>query len=305
MSNTLTGLVYRLVKGSPLTDQQGDNNLSLIQNFVNGLSNIIAASLNPDGSLKNGSINSINQFANLHTLCDAFALNESLPTGIFVTGNYTVTNSSIRVLTPGSRVAFQADTVNTGATTVTFTDGTTPIAAVPIVKGASLALIAGDILANQVVELIYDGTNFQLIQNANIFASAADIMAGTDATKVVTSAALKSASISFTSTPAVLLLVQGVISINHGLLATPSKVRWVLVAQSAGDLGYVSGDEVDVNAFDPIGGGNPGFSNGANASAVFLVFAYAASGMQVANKVTGVYAAITPAHWLAKCYASL
>lgn len=45
-------LTKRLEKGSPLTSQEGDNNWSTIEDFVNALAEMIGVSLNDDGTLK-------------------------------------------------------------------------------------------------------------------------------------------------------------------------------------------------------------------------------------------------------------
>lgn len=307
MASQLIGLILRLVKGSPLTDAEGDNNLVLIRDFVNGQANVTAASLNPDGTLKAGAINAISQFSTLSLFADTFALNESLPTSSFSGGNYTVTNANITALAVGSRVAWKADLVNTGGDTVTFTNGTTSLAAVPIVKGATTPIIAGDIISGQVVEGIFDGIRLHLMQQANVFASAADIQAGTDTTKVVTSAALKSASLTYvTPTPVPMTFAAGsIINTAHGLLVAPSKVRFVLVCTTA-ENGFVIGDEVNYQDFwVAAGGGYPSFVAGANATSVFIT--YNGLALAILNKVTGVTAGsfVDNANWSVKCYASV
>lgn len=304
MASQLLGLILRLVKGSPLSDAEGDNNLVLIRDFVNGQANITAASLNPDGTLKAGAINAISQFSTLRLFSDTFALNESLPTSSFSGGNYTVTNANITALILGSRVAWKADLVNTGGDTVTFTNGTIALTPVPIVKGASAPILAGDIIAGQVVEGIFDGISLHLMQQANVFASAADIQAGTDTTRVVTSAALKSASLTFTSAAVALLFAPGVvINVAHGLLAIPSKVRCVIVCTTA-ENGYVIGDEVDASYLmtSDAPAVRPGFAGGANATSVFLI--QAGADMYMISK-TGTVVVPNPANWSGKCYASL
>jgi hypothetical protein len=190
MANTLTGLILRIPNGAPLTDAQGDNNLTLITNFVNGLSNIIAASLTPSGSLNTGALNSISQMANIPVFADTLAENETLLTGAFASNNYTVTNPNITAITLGTRISFLAGAANTGATTVTFTNGTTPLTAVPLTKGVNTALAAGDIAANSVVHAIYDGTEFQLLAVLIPPATIAQVQAGTDAIHPVTAAVL-------------------------------------------------------------------------------------------------------------------
>lgn len=59
----------------------------------------------------------------------------------------------------GMRLYFKANTVNTGACTLNVNG----LGAKSIVKSYNIALEDGDIKANQIVEVIYDGTNFQLV----------------------------------------------------------------------------------------------------------------------------------------------
>jgi hypothetical protein len=76
---------------------------------------------------------------------------------------YAVTQSPTPTLIPGSFVIFKAANANTTASTLTVNGGS-PIA---LVKKASQPLVSGDILANQIVKAIYDGTNFQIGEGSN------------------------------------------------------------------------------------------------------------------------------------------
>ncbi len=62
------------------------------------------------------------------------------------------------VYTAGLEATFQAVNANTGASTINVNG----LGVKSIKKNVSTALAAGDILANQIITLIYDGTNFQL-----------------------------------------------------------------------------------------------------------------------------------------------
>lgn len=68
----------------------------------------------------------------------------------------------IAAYTTGLKVVFQAVNANTGASTLAVNG----LATKPIKKSVSTALSANDILANQVVEVFYDGTNFQMLGGA-------------------------------------------------------------------------------------------------------------------------------------------
>lgn len=67
-------------------------------------------------------------------------------------------------LVAGSVVVFKAANANTGASTLAVNGGS----ATAIKKNGSNALDGGDIAASQVVEVVYDGTNFQLLGNGNL-----------------------------------------------------------------------------------------------------------------------------------------
>jgi len=72
---------------------------------------------------------------------------------------YAVTLSPTPTLVAGSKVIFKAAHANTAASTIAVNGGS-PI---NIYKKTNSALAAGDILLNQIIELTYDGTNFQLL----------------------------------------------------------------------------------------------------------------------------------------------
>ena len=69
---------------------------------------------------------------------------------------------AITAYTTGLKVVFQAINANTGASTLAVNG----LAAKAIKKSVSTALSANDILANQIVEVFYDGTNFQMLGGA-------------------------------------------------------------------------------------------------------------------------------------------
>jgi hypothetical protein len=72
---------------------------------------------------------------------------------------YAVTLSPAPTIVAGSVVVFKATNANTGASTLAVNGGT----ATAIKKNGSTALASGDIAAGQVVEVVYDGTNFQIV----------------------------------------------------------------------------------------------------------------------------------------------
>lgn len=61
----------------------------------------------------------------------------------------------------GMEISFKATTANTGACTLNVNS----LGAKTIKKNVSSDLVTGDILANQIVKVVYDGTNFQMVSN--------------------------------------------------------------------------------------------------------------------------------------------
>lgn len=76
---------------------------------------------------------------------------------------YAVALTVAPTLVAGSLVVFKAAHANTGASTLAVNGG----AAKSLVKKANQALVAGDILAGQIIEAVYDGTNFQISGNGS------------------------------------------------------------------------------------------------------------------------------------------
>ncbi len=84
------------------------------------------------------------------------------------TNDYIATLSNYTSHTAGQIIVVKFSTTNTGASTININS----LGAVTIVRGASTALIAGEIEANAEHELIYGGTNFHLISVAGIVSKA-------------------------------------------------------------------------------------------------------------------------------------
>lgn len=97
--------------------------------------------------------------ANVMTVVTNFGKWAGTATG---TANAIVLSPSpaVAILTAGREFWFISALANTGAVTVSFT-GLGGVKA--ITKGANAALAANDILANQLVGIIYDGVQFRLI----------------------------------------------------------------------------------------------------------------------------------------------
>lgn len=81
------------------------------------------------------------------------------------TNTYTATASpAITAYASGQRFYILFTNANTGAATLNLNS----VGAVSIVKNGGEALVAGDIAAGQALELLYDGSEFQVIGNTNV-----------------------------------------------------------------------------------------------------------------------------------------
>lgn len=90
--------------------------------------------------------------------------------GLFYAADSVGTDAYAITLSPapaayvaGMTINFKAGTANTGAATLKIN----ALAAITIKKNVSADLATGDILVNQIVTVVYDGTNFQLISNSS------------------------------------------------------------------------------------------------------------------------------------------
>lgn len=105
---------------------------------------------------------------------------------------YVVTLSPVpTAYMTGLKIMFKATNTNTGASTLNVNG----IGTKTIKKNVSTDLSAGDITANQYVEVIYDGTNFQLLNVAGgtslTKGASSDVNTGTDDAKYLTALALR------------------------------------------------------------------------------------------------------------------
>lgn len=75
------------------------------------------------------------------------------------TDSYAITVSGVSAYVTGQTFKFKANTANTGACTL----NVSALGAKTIKKDVTTDLATGDILANQIVKIVYDGTNFQIV----------------------------------------------------------------------------------------------------------------------------------------------
>jgi hypothetical protein len=80
------------------------------------------------------------------------------------TNNYYLVLNDLFVLQTGVVIVFQAQSSNTGATTITFTvGGAPPQGPYTLTKGGLNPLVGGEIVYQQAVAIMWDGTRFQLL----------------------------------------------------------------------------------------------------------------------------------------------
>jgi hypothetical protein len=196
----------------------------------------------------------------------------------------------------GMVVRFVAANANTGASTVNCTAlGTTKT--IKARSGADLA--ANDILAGQVVELVYDGTYFQIVTPPQPLAFPAPFgvtNVSMLATNMLTTNGVGTV-MKFTSAP-VTFTSGKFLDVAHGLPVTPSQWRAMIVCQTA-TAGYAAGDEVDVAHAGVTGNV---ITAGANSTNVFAVCS-AATTFQIMNKTSGSTVTTTNSYWRVKVYA--
>ena len=84
---------------------------------------------------------------------------------VYAADGSTTANTHVLTLSPavtsfvaGQRFIFKSGSTNTGAATLNVNG----LGTKSLVKGVSTALVAGDITSGEVVEVVYDGTNFQI-----------------------------------------------------------------------------------------------------------------------------------------------
>lgn len=80
----LAGLVFRLIKGTPLTAAEGDSNLRKIRDFCNSLEQLFGVVLKPNGTLKDGAVGSTSVIADGVVTAAKLAADAKFPAGAMV-----------------------------------------------------------------------------------------------------------------------------------------------------------------------------------------------------------------------------
>jgi hypothetical protein len=137
----LPTLTYRLTKNAPLTPQEGDSNLQIVRDFVNGLESRMGVSLNADGSLKSP---------------DAVAVKSLVGSGTaYVVSTTALVIASVADL-EGVLIALWVDTANSGAATLVYNGAS----ALPIKRYGGGDLEANDVKDGAWSLLTYNVSGF-------------------------------------------------------------------------------------------------------------------------------------------------
>lgn len=169
----------------------------------------------------------------------------------------------------GMTVRFKATNANTGASTL----NVNTIGAINIKKQTGAALQANDIVAGQMVQVMYDGTNFQLTSLAR--------------------------SPDFTNTAA-LPGSSAAATFAHGLGAKPSRIEVTLMNNTAAtELGYAQNDEVGIDVAQAASSNERAFAVSRDATNVTVAQVNNAN-VELIAKTGGAHAGITEANWVIK-----
>lgn len=133
------------------------------------------------------------------------------------TDSYAITVTGLTSYVAGQTFKFKAGTANTGACTLNVNS----LGAKSIYKDVSSELATGDILANQIVTVIYDGTNMQLVSVIS------GTLTGTGGILPTTKGGTGSSIFAFKngSTTYDISTANGTQNIAHGLGRIPNKVK--------------------------------------------------------------------------------
>lgn len=238
-------IIFRLVKGLPLTAAEGDNNFRRLRDFANALEAIIGVVLNPDGTLKDGAVSSTDKIADRII---TYAKMKNIFGGAMTGGPAAYTadlspdipagyiSGDLYVLTTGA-------TANTGAVTLDV-DGT---GALPVTKLSGAPLAAGDFPANGAVVLVCLVTSFALVSTTVSSVDVGDIMPGSDYEVISTRSGVPVwAKVGKEMELAQVPTATGVTSVGaHGLSATPSIAQGWLECVASNN-GYTTGQRVPI-----------------------------------------------------------
>lgn len=175
---TTPTLTLRATNGSPVTIAQGDENWTLIQNFLVAINAQVAGAVNDNSTLKM-------YFDDIGT-ANALEINPAQYAGSPVAGDYASGYFQ------GMVFLIKAANTNTGASTLAVaSSGSAFLTAVPITIDGTTALTAGAIQVGQIFMVAYDATSSSFI--------ASNFINSTQATAINTALAAITASITATN----------------------------------------------------------------------------------------------------------
>ena len=149
---------------------------------------------------------------------------------ITIAGTDTITGTVSPTLTAylaGAQFSFVVGTTNTGAVTLNIDS----LGAKAVTRTGAVALVAGDLIATQMVEVMYDGTRFQLV-NGNSFTNLklSGTLAVTGATTLSSTLGVTGATTLATTLTGALIGTSGVVSSvapsTSGNLLTSNGTTW-------------------------------------------------------------------------------
>jgi len=195
--------------------------------------------------------------------------------------------------------AFVANAPNTGATTVAV-DG---LAAKAVTKFGTTALVANDIVANQMCVVVYDGTRFQLL-NPGLNVGTANIAPGTDRqflrTNSTPATVWESGYITPVASYQAIPAAGSAVTFTHGLGVDP--LTWdvgIICTDAGGDATYALNDYIPVGSImrTDLSETDHRITSYSNSTVIGMVRGSVVSGIQVNGKTTGVLTAIDVAKW--------
>lgn len=285
-------LIKRLVLGHKITPAQEDQNMTDIENAINGFEAELAVSLNPDGTLKNNSV-SANALQSRIVNVDKLAFLSSfyaVDTG--AVNAMVISFGALPLSAYSAGLLFEVKVLvsNTSATTLKV-DALAPVTVKKYTATGISDLVTGDLIAGGVYVFEHDGTNFVLLNPTPL--PLAQKFTQVDAQTLNTRLGTNW-------------------EVTHGFSALPTMVWWRLLCDT-GEFNYAAGDELDlVGTMNSAGGGGvdfePAFAPYTNSNVTGISVASQVSGglsLQGMDKLTGVDVTLNPAHWRLKVTAIL
>ncbi len=145
------------------------------------------------------------------------------------TNTYTATIADVTTYAVGTSVWIQFTNANTSTATLNLNG----LGAIAIVKNSSQALVSGDILAGQILNLTYDGTNFQIVgRRENLYA----VASGTNTYTATLSPAINAYNVGLTVQIRFTNANTGASTLNLNGLGAVSIFKSSIQALAAGDI---------------------------------------------------------------------